>query len=118
MKICIRATILFFLVLAAACERSNRSVTDEFVIKYVGSIVDGSEFYKKYSTPHDLELIEIIRPKMTRKFQISSWEYVSPRESEYAISFSNGALVIVAIDERDGVVESASLQITRQPNQP
>lgn len=118
MKACIRAVLLLLVILVAACKPSNKSATDEFVVEYVESILEGSAFYKKYSTEHDLELIELARPKMTRKFVISGWDYVAPGAAEYAISFSNGALAVVAVDERDGVVESATLTVARQPNSP
>jgi hypothetical protein len=110
-----RTILMLLLLLAAACAPASKRVTDAFVMQYIQSIVEGSEFYKKYSTPQDLKLIALARPKMQGDFRISGWDYVGPGRSEYAMSFANGAVAIVAVEEQGGVVRSATLTLNRQP---
>jgi hypothetical protein len=101
----------------AACEPASKKATDEFVVQYINSIVEQTEFYKKYSRAQDIEVIELVRPRMTNKFKISRWDYISPGNSEYVVSFSNGAKGVVAVYYRDGVVEGATLMVGQLPNE-
>jgi hypothetical protein len=109
---------LLLLLFAAACTPSSKKVTDPFVVQYVQSILDESDFHKQYSTDHDLELIRIARPKLTGPFEIASWDTGSPGSIEYSVTFANGAVAIVAVHEQGGSVDSATMTINRQPPAP
>ncbi len=107
--------LLVMLLVAAACTPSSKRVTDAFVVQYVQSIMEGSDFYKKYSTQQDLKLIELARPKLARPFEIASYDNVGSGRSEYSLSFANGAVAVIAVVEQEGVVRSATLMLSRQP---
>jgi hypothetical protein len=109
---------LVLLLFAAACAPSSKQVTDPFVVQYVQSILDESDFYKQYSTDHDLELIRIARPKLKGPFEIASWDQGSPGSIEYSVAFSNGAVAIVNVREQGGSVDWATMTINRQPPAP
>jgi outer membrane protein assembly factor BamE (lipoprotein component of BamABCDE complex) len=116
MRTRVSRTLLLLTVLATACTPPNKKATDEFVVQYLNSIVQQSDFYRSYSTEHDVELIALARPQITSEFHISNWDYVPPGHHEYSVSFSNGAVAVVGIEEHDGAVKSATLTIARQPN--
>lgn len=88
------------------------------MVPYVQSILDESDFYKQYSTDHDLELIRIARPKLKAPFEIASWDTGSPGSIEYSVAFSNGAVAVVTVHEQGGSVDWANLMINRQPTSP
>lgn len=87
---------------------------ESFVSAYVTSVRDDTEFYKTYAPDSSRSVIDISRSNMSADFEIVRWEDVGPGEYEFVLSFSNGATGVVAVVERKGEVELATL-IVRPP---
>ncbi len=102
-------------LLAALGCGSRPEHLDEFVVEYVRSVHEGTEFYERYTAEEDLEVVQASRPRTTADFEVTGWDYHGSGNYEYAVAFSNGATAVVAVYERDGEVEAANLTINRQP---
>ena len=100
------------------CLRSSaENARRDFVVRFVASAQEDSQFFRTYVTARHAEGIETFaRPFMTPDFQIVHHEQDAPDSFEYGIRFSNGAIAIVFIRETGGQIESASLAIDRRPD--
>ena len=107
--------ILTFILISVllSCETKKDEDFTEFVIMYVDSVYEKTEFYKQYTEAENQEFINISRKHMTNEFEITGWDAPFARGSlQSIIVFSNGAhgSVNMYLDENDNV-ESAVLKV-------
>ena len=100
-----------------ACDTTGERRREEFVRVFVESAREDSEYFKRYVSMEDLQLIAIARPMLTSDFEIVHRDEYSGDAYEYGVKFSNGATAVVAVYEKEGEVRQATLAINERPRQ-
>ena len=90
----------------SGCGGGGRPDLEKFVVEYVRSVNEGSEFYKRYTPPERLDDVEEDRLRMTGDFKFTHWDYRGGGTYEYVLEFSNGARGIAMVSERDGRIRA------------
>ena len=96
--------------LLIACTSSpEERLRQEFVSKFVSSVVEDSDFFREFVSPHSASLIDEARKNMTGEFEIFHREEAGAGNYEYSVRLSNGATAIVFVHEEGGTVKSVDL---------
>jgi hypothetical protein len=98
-----------------SCRGSGEAAREEFVHQFVRSAFADSPVYKQYVSEQDRQLIDAARPRMTEEFEIIHRDEYGGGNYEYGVRFANGATAVVAVYEKEGRVEMATLAINDQP---
>ena len=116
-----RAVALLWVLVAVtvltACDTAGERRREDFVHHFVQSAREDSDYFKKYVSSEDLELVAIARPMLTSDFEIIHQEEYSEDAYEYGVEFSNGATAVVAVYERAGEIFQATLAVNERPTQ-
>jgi hypothetical protein len=92
---------------APACSDRTQRARQQFVVNYVNSISDNTEFYRQFTRDADLRWLEEVRPRISKEFTVGDFEEMAPGVYEYAVQFSSGLRAIVTIrQEGDKVAEA------------
>jgi hypothetical protein len=76
------------------------------VNKLVASIVEGTAFYEPYLAPGAAAQLDVLRPRMTKDFELYRVDPAAFGPDEYYLRFDNGAVALVHLphEERRGNV--------------
>jgi hypothetical protein len=105
--------LLLWIVLSCARPRPD---LEDFVVRYVTSVVTATPFHERYTPPEERGYLTILRSKVTADFEVTSSDYLGPGDYSFGVTFSNGASVVVEVRERGDSIETVSIAISDQPS--
>ncbi len=82
-----------------------------FLREYVRSAVDNTELHRKFTYEANLKLIDEARSQITPDFEIMRRDSSGPGDYEYVVRFSNGRQGTIAIFEKEGRIDRASIRV-------
>jgi hypothetical protein len=101
----------FALVVAAACDRTSDAEREAFVLKFVQSVYEGSDLSRQHLPPDYQQKVEESRTRMTSEFRIDRVDHSGFGPYEYYLKFSNGAVGVVYLSEKEGKIREAGIYV-------
>ena len=83
----------------------------EFVREYVRSAFENTELHRRFTYEANLRLIDDARLEITPDFEILRKDSSGPGDYEYVIQFSNGRRGTIAVFEKEGRIDRASMRV-------
>lgn len=94
-----------------SCDRSSEAEREAFVLRFVASVYQGSDFFRQYLPPDYQGKVEESRPRMTPDFRIDRVDRSGFGPYEYYLKFSNGAEGVVYLSEEEGTIREAGIYV-------
>jgi hypothetical protein len=102
--------ILCALAILWACTDPGNEARRQFIVRYVESINDDTDFYRQFTRDAEDELgVSLAKGRISRQFLVRSAHEMAPGVYEYSLDFSNGQHAIVTIREQDNAVFEATI---------
>ena len=105
-------SLAFAAILLVGCDGVSGSERDEFVVKFVESVYEGTEFSNDYIAQSSRLKLNESTPLMTSGFSIDRVDIVGfGGPYEYHLSFSNGAEAVVYVIVSDRQIVQATIDV-------
>ena len=102
---------VFAVLVTGACDRASDVDREAFVLKFVQSVYEGSDFSRKYLPPDYERKVEELRPRMSSEFHIDRVDRSGFGPYEYYLKFSNGAVGVVYLSDEEGKIREAGIYV-------
>jgi hypothetical protein len=105
------ATVALLVAAVISCDRTSEAEREAFVLRFVESVYEGSDFSRQYLPPDYQRKVEESRPRMTSDFRIDRVDRSGFGPYEYYLKFSNGAVGVVYLSEEEGTIREAGIYV-------